>query len=622
MEPIAPALALLRGLHTAALLSAFGTMLFAETIAPAPLRPRLRRHARIGAGLAVLFGLGWFAMQAAVFAAEGDWLAALPETLWDTRFGHALGVRLLLIAAIPFVDRRLALLAAGLALSAQGLLGHAGATVGGGPWWTEPWVPIGAEALHLLAAGAWLGALLPLLLCLRTQTPADARLAARRFSPLGMVAVATIAATALVQSLAPIGDLPGLIGTDYGRVALLKLALFGVMLGCALWNRVALTDRLVAGNPHIARQRMGLSIAIEAACGLAVVLAGGLMASLIPAQHQAPVWPLGWRPSLEALQDEDLRQAIAIALATIGAGVAVLAASCYASRCRTIAAVAATAAILWQAPTLRLLSVAAYPTSYQTSPTGFAAASILRGRTVFAAHCAACHGAAGDGQADRGALAKAADLTAGHLWDHPDGELFWWVGQGIAAPNGDPAMPGFAPRLSTDDRWAAIDFAKALNAGASMRRSGSWTHPVPAPDLPIVCNIAFAPSWAGQGADRLSDLRGRFVRVTSVAGGPVPETPDQVPDATILRLDGTVPAGGCGVALGHARDAFAILAGLAPDRVAGFEFLIDPAGWLRAVHEIGRGPDWSDPAVLNAALRTLRAQPISDALGGIHVHGR
>ena len=602
MDGVNPTLALLRGLHAAALLSVFGTLVFAELIGPASMRVRLSHHARIGAIAALVSGLGWFVVQASVFADSWDLAAAVPATLLDTRFGHVLGTRLLLLAAIPFAGRRVGILCAGLALSAQGLLGHAGAADGNAALGL-----ILAEALHLLAAGAWLGALAPLLLCLRVQPPHEARLAAERFSPIGMAAVLTIAATALAQSFATIGGLPGLIGTSYGRAASIKLVLFFAMVGFAVWNRLSLTDRLDSADPAFARRRLFFSVAVETGCGVLVVLTAGVLASLVPALHQDPVWPFAWRPSLELLADDDFRRDVALALLALGTGLGAVAIGFYVRRMRLAALAFAALLTVWQAPSLGLLSVEAYPTSYLTSPTGFAATSILRGRTVFAAHCAACHGASGqgDGPAAAGLRTKPADLTAGHLWDHLDGDLFWWVGNGMPNPEGGQAMPGFAAALGADDRWAAIDFAKALNAGAAMRLSGSWPHPVPAPDLPIVCD--------GPQADRLSDLRGSFVRVV--------KTGASIGEAIVLRLDGTVPPGGCGAAFGGATEAFAILAGVTPDALGGFEFLIDPAGWLRAAHGPNRGPDWSDPAVLSAALRTLCDRPISETLGGIHVHG-
>jgi putative copper export protein/mono/diheme cytochrome c family protein len=606
------ALALLRGLHLAALLSVFGTLVFAELAAPPSMRRRLAWHARGGAVAALVLGAAWFAVQAAKFADSWDLGSAVPATLLFTRFGHILAARLLLIAALPFVlaipriGLWCATAIAGIALASQGMIGHAGAAEG-----TTALGLIVSEALHLLAAGAWLGGLPPLLLCLRVLPPHEARRAAERFSPIGITAVLTIAATAVWQSIALIGGLPALIGTAYGRAALAKLGLFGLMFGLAVWNRLSLTDRLAAAR---ARQFMVFSVVTETVCGLAVVLVAGLLASLVPGAHQTVVWPFVWRPSLEAMADADLRGEVALALLAMGAGVGLVAVSWIARRLRLAALAVAAGLIAWQAPSVTLLLVEAYPTSYQTSPTGFTAASISRGQTVFAANCAACHGVGGqgDGPAAAGLRIKPADLTADHLWDHRDGELFWWISYGVESPGSGLAMPGFNAALTDDDRWAAIDFVRTLNAGASLQRSGAWMHPVPAPDLPVAC--------AGGTIDRLSELRGHFVHIVTIAAqGPAPD------GAAILRLDRRTgqspPAIGCVSATASAWGAYAAVAGVAPDALTGWEFLVDPQGWLRAAHAAEAGPDWNNPAVLSDALRALGDQPIDGALGGIHVHG-
>ncbi len=608
-------LALLRGLHLVALLSAFGTLVFAEMVAPPALRDRLMRHARVGSAAALVLGAAWFVVQATVFADSWDLITAVPATLLYTRFGRILGLRLLLIAALPVLPllrasgRRLAPIVAGIALATQGMIGHAGAADGNAAFGL-----IASEALHLLAAGAWLGALPPLLLCLHTLPPHEARLAAERFSPIGMAAVSVIAVTSLAQSVALIGDFPGLIGTAYGRAALVKLTLFLVMLAFAAWNRLSLTDRLDGLNPIRTARLLRFSVMTETGCGLLVILSAGLLASLVPGLHQAPVWPFAWRPSLASMNEPDLRGEVALALLVSGAALAGIALAWMFRQYRLPALMLGVALIAWQAPSLGLLSVEAYPTSYLTSPTGFGSASIARGQAVFAAHCAACHGATGqgDGSAAAGLRIKPADLTAGHLWDHLDGELFWWIGQGMRGPEGGLAMPAFAAVLPEEDRWAVIDYVHALNAGSALQLSGTWSHPIPAPDLPIACD--------GQAADRLTELRGRFIRI--VTGPVATPTPDGV---TILRLDRTggaaPPPNGCASATTGAWTAYAVVAGVQADALAGSEFLTDPAGWLRAARNPGGGPDWNDPGTLSATLQSLRDQPISGAPGGIHVHG-
>ena len=422
-----------------------------------------------------------------------------------------------------------------------------------------------------------------------------------------------IAATAFAQAITLIGGIPALIGTDYGRVSLAKLVLFLLMLCLALWNRLSLTDRLDAADAARSRKLLVLSIATETGCGLLVVLTAGLLASLVPGEHQQVLWPFSQRPSLAVLADPDLRAEVALAFLAIGIGIAAVVVSFNARRFRIPTMVAAIALIAWHAPSLSQLLVEAYPTSYQTSATGFTAASIARGQAVFAADCASCHGAGGQGNGPSaaGMRVKPADLTAAHLWDHADGDLFWWIGHGIEAPNGGLAMPAFLAILTDDDLWAAIDFVRALNAGAAFQLSGAWTYPIPAPDLPIVC--------AHQQADRLRDLRGRFVRITTTDAKAM-----AAGDTAILRLDRAIdrpaPANACASASADAWGAFAAVAGVTPDALAGSEFLIDPRGWLRAAKSGDQGPNWNDPVVLNDALRQLREHPISATLGGIHVH--
>jgi len=618
MFGIDPTLALPRGLHLAALVSTFGTLAFAVLVAPTTMRPRLMRFARLGAWAALATGAIWFAVQAATIAGTWDLTTAIPDTALYTRFGHALCLRVaLLLAVLPLTTLPrhaplVALFPAGIALGMQGLVGHAGAAEGNAAYGL-----ILGEALHLIAAGAWLGALPPLLMALRNLPPHEARLACERFTPVGLAAVLVIAATAFLQAVTLIGGLPGLLGTPYGRTALIKLALFLAMLGFAIWNRLSLTDRLEDADPAQARRLLFLSVSAETLGGLLVVLTAGMLASLPPGAHQDPVWPFPWRFSAAALDDPDLRNEVSLALLATGAAIGAVAVAAIARRGALIALLLAVPLLVWQAPSLTLLLVDAYPTSFRTSPTGFSVASIVRGQAVYAANCAACHGpnGLGDGPAAAGMRIKPADLTAGHLWDHTDGELFWWLSHGIDAPDGGLSMPGFETALPEDDRWAAIDFVRTLNAGTAMRDGGGWAHPIAAPDLPIACD--------GIAAERLSDLRGRFVRI--VAAGPSEPDPAAPPAGTaLLRLDRATgrapPRGGCASASADGWDAYAAIGGTGPSKLAGLNLLVDPVGWLREVRPADRAADWNDPTVLQTLCETLRAQPIAGSLGGIHVH--
>jgi hypothetical protein len=173
-------------------------------------------------------------------------------------------------------------------------------------------------------------------------------------------------------------------------------------------------------------------------------------------------------------------------------------------------------------------------------------------------------------------------------------------------------MPGFGEVLNEASRWALIDAIRAGNAGLAMQTGDAWPNPVQAPNLPLICS--------GLQADTLADLRGRFVRV--IAGSASASSPDVV----IVRLDrtaGSVPPNGqCQAASGDAWVAYATLAGIGSERLSGAELLIDANGWLRALRRPGQPPDWNDPTTLAATVLRLRDQPITAALGGLHVHGQ
>ena len=629
------ALAALRGAHVAALLSLFGTLVFSALVAPAGLaaapevgpavRIRLTRFSLFSALAAFGLGVAWLVSQAAVIASAEtlrETLSALPIVATDTQFGRLVLVRLgLLLAVLPLLwAPRLGLVAAillaGGALGLQPALGHAGASGSAGL--------VASEALHLLAAGAWLGGLLPLLVCLPILPPRAAAAACERFTPVGLTAVFIIAVTGMAQGGELIGSVPALVGTAYGQVASLKIVLFVLLLGLAALNRLALTDRLTGTDPGTARRHLRLSVAFETAIGAAVVFAAGFLGSLAPGLHEQPVWPFAWRPSLVALADPDIRQEVALALLAIGAAVAVAAGGFCFQRWRLPALVLGGTAVWFAAPHLEPLFVEAYPTSYFVSPTRFSADSILRGQALFAAHCTACHGAAGKGDGPEARLlpAGAADLTAAHLWDHSDGDLYWWLSQGIDSgldTKGGQTMPGF-PALSSDDRWALIDFVRANNAGAAMGTEGVWPHPVQAPGLPIDC--------ANGRAREMTDLRGSVVRVvaaTDHAEGNRPATSPQngvpVITLTLARGSGGQPStDGC-VATGAAGwMSYAALSGVPPDALAGWQFLVDPDGWLRTRGRAGGDDGWADQERLASEVRQICTHPIAIATGGVHQH--
>jgi nitrate reductase gamma subunit len=89
-----------------------------------------------------------------------------------------------------------------------------------------------------------------------------------------------------------------------------------------------------------------------------------------------------------------------------------------------------------------------------------AAASIARGRELYASHCASCHGASGrgDGPAGRVLPVPPADLAAGQLKAGRSPEdLYWRITAGIL-PSG---MPPVGAGLSVAERWSLIEYLQS-----------------------------------------------------------------------------------------------------------------------------------------------------------------
>ena len=112
-----------------------------------------------------------------------------------------------------------------------------------------------------------------------------AGLAVLRFSTLGIVSVAVLVATGIVNTWYLAGSVAALTGTDYGRLLLVKVALFAVMVAIAAVNRRVLTPRLVPDHDVAALQRLRNNSLIEAAIGAVILLIVGALGTLPPGLH-------------------------------------------------------------------------------------------------------------------------------------------------------------------------------------------------------------------------------------------------------------------------------------------------------------------------------------------------
>jgi putative copper resistance protein D len=294
-----------RALHIAATVLAFGTVAFMALVA----KPGLATDGQATAlrGLRrTCNGMTWAALAVALLAVAGwlVWLAAdidgepviavaLRGDFWtvltQTRFGFVTILRVALAALLAVLmpwpaTRALQIAIAGGLLGLLALVGHAGATPG-----AVGVVHLASDMLHLLAAGAWLGGLPALAVVLararRSEQAATLRFATavtRRFSRLGLVCVPALFATGIINCWNLMSGPRDLVTTDYGRLVLLKIGLFGAMTCIAAANRLHVTPRLPAAGALGALLRNTLA---ETGLGLCALLAVGVLGTLSPSSH-------------------------------------------------------------------------------------------------------------------------------------------------------------------------------------------------------------------------------------------------------------------------------------------------------------------------------------------------
>jgi putative copper export protein len=145
---------------------------------------------------------------------------------------------------------------------------------------------VGADALHVVSAGSWLGALGVLVVVVRGATKRGAVTAevlpalVASFSPLAILSAGTLVGTGLLATWLHVGSLGGLIGSTYGRILLAKVGLVGVAAGLGAYNWKRVTPRL--GSPEGSKAFMAGSARSELVIGLLVLV---LTAVLVVTPH-------------------------------------------------------------------------------------------------------------------------------------------------------------------------------------------------------------------------------------------------------------------------------------------------------------------------------------------------
>lgn len=306
-------LVVVRAIHFAGTAILTGTLIFRAVVAEAAsasvrpaaivVRTQTLRVAWTSLAISAASGMIWLLLVAVSMSGlsfgESMTSDVLSTVVNETQFGRVSEIRLVLaviiagcLAYVRFPLARGLALAMSLGLTAAlAWTGHAGSTAG-----EMGILHLTADTLHLLAAAIWIGGLVSLALLLSVsrhdQTHAGvsfARDATQRFSAMGIAVVVVVLATGIINAWILVGSWHALIVTGYGRLLMLKVVLFAVMLLIAAANRFWLTPRLAApsgSDPQLkVLRRLARNSMIEIVLALMIFGIVGMLGTLHPAIH-------------------------------------------------------------------------------------------------------------------------------------------------------------------------------------------------------------------------------------------------------------------------------------------------------------------------------------------------
>jgi copper transport protein len=252
-------------------------------------RPREATAKTVATGLAVVAMTAVLGLPLQAAYETGTSISGLDavglQSVMESNVGLAGLLRLLLVLlALPLMrtvvtsdeDPKPPLIAAlagvGIALAATWpLAGH--------PMATEPVVvAFVADLVHLAASMAWAGGVLAILiLALRKDTDIPDK-AAETWIALVPWLVANVLVAGVASALLHIDSIAALTDTAYGRLVLLKAALFLAILGAGLFTRRALLRRTEA------KRRLRVAAGVELVFLAAVMVAVAVLVQAVPAK--------------------------------------------------------------------------------------------------------------------------------------------------------------------------------------------------------------------------------------------------------------------------------------------------------------------------------------------------
>ena len=243
----------------------------------------------VGAGLA-LFDLlvwrplaqshlrtGWIALGLAAMFVSSHGLVHASHGGLATRFGLTIEIASAIAAtgaaaaAIAVADRSAAPFGIWLALLLLPVPTVAGHALDPGRSWLE--VPV--DLLHVTAAALWIGGVFALVAVVPREgaPPETLEATARRFSTLALASVVAVGVTGGVRALSELSAFSQLWTTSYGRVLVVKTAIFALLLGLGALSRASVRQGLGRFR-NVLRVELGLMVLL--------VLAVAILTSLRP----------------------------------------------------------------------------------------------------------------------------------------------------------------------------------------------------------------------------------------------------------------------------------------------------------------------------------------------------
>lgn len=458
--------------------------------------------------------------------ATGDAANAWNPAVWmeivqQTQIGHIWAARMLLAIVLFFAVMKMqssirtrghyilwAVLAA-LPLIAGTLMSHSSAD-------EMSFTAIAPFAIHILLAGIWFGALPAFLLILfnlrkelgftAMQTAVDYL---KKFSAIALPVMVLLMLTGVMVTDRLVDEkYYALVASAYGWLLNIKLTILAVILVIAYQARnhwLPLLERGENNQRGEGSAHLRQWVRIEFVLALLLVLFATILANTLPAKHaMVENWPYPFRFSIDATWDQPEVQnkvwsgvvLFVLALGTVWLGIRLH----WSGVVKIL--VPGVLGISSLALALPPLAVEAFPETYKKPTVPIDAISIVAGAHLFAENCVNCHGPQGKGTkpvADPDLRDPTDLLTQQHTAKYTVGNVFHQLSHGIPGTE----MPGYADKLSEEERWDLINFLHAMSRGFDARLLGSMI----APEMPAIASPVFNYTASDGSSGNLKDFR-------------------------------------------------------------------------------------------------------------------